>query len=467
MATNIVGFFEGLAQRKYHENDLSDVIYALCLGNPQFKKFFLDFFFADQELSVETSSIEREVSYPDGSRPDFVIRADGKIYFVEVKIWDRSHHFSQYAETLRKLGSNQEEDLRLGYIANYIIDDLSPKDKEIYRQIEKAGRVKQWSEFIKNLKAKEWSNSEEVQGVIAYCESVCPDNSDEEISLYLHAPTYFRQVKEFYSSLQTFLQNSPKIKVSNHVIQLDKYRVANTPSEIMGFYFGAVDVAPGRGTLFAGEKVWGWVGLRLKNTNPEKNYPGLCIAFDNIQGWGKPVFKHLKETTAWLPFCFDLPAPDKDLGKVFEDVFCSVFSELISGNCKQKDGERRGIDSESPYYAVRRLPLFLRQNVFPKLEIAGCSVSTFYQKDTFNPLSWCGEYFSVTKLAQEGVSEKEVGRFWVGTYYDDREHANQIVCEQIGGETRPFRLEQNCEVKSSKLCKFICDFVHECIGKAK
>lgn len=46
MATNTVGFFEGLAQRKYHENDLSDVIYALCLGNPQFKKFFLDHYHA-------------------------------------------------------------------------------------------------------------------------------------------------------------------------------------------------------------------------------------------------------------------------------------------------------------------------------------------------------------------------------------------------------------------------------------
>ena len=86
-ATNTVRFFEGLAQRMYHENDLSDMVYALCFSNSQFKQFFLDFFFENQELKAENVSIEREVLYSDGSRPDFVIRAEGKIYFVEVKIW--------------------------------------------------------------------------------------------------------------------------------------------------------------------------------------------------------------------------------------------------------------------------------------------------------------------------------------------------------------------------------------------
>ena len=459
--TNTVRFFEGLAQRMYHENDLSDIIYALCLSNPQFKQFFLDFFFADQGLKAETASVEREVSYPNGSRPDFVIRADGKIYFVEVKIGDRNHHFSQYAETLKRLENNQDATLKLGYITNYTIDNLSGEDKEIYDKIWNAGRVKQWSAFINNLKAEEWSNSGEVHGFIAYCESVCPDSSDEDIQSYLHDPKHFEQVKKFYSELQIFLQRS-SITLYDHVIKLDKYRVANTPSEIMGFYFGAVDVTPDKDKnepLFSGKKIWGWVGLRLKNSNPKKNYPGLCIAFDNIEGWGKPVFEHLKATSAWLPFCFDLPEPEQDLKTVFENAFRSVFEELIRGNVTQENGASHGIES-SPYYDVRRLPLFLRQKVFPKLKIPGYSISPFYQKDAFNPQSWCGEYFSVTKFPQEGESEKEVGRFWVGTYYDGRKYANQIVCEQIGGETMPFSTApQKTEVE------FIHDFVDECIRK--
>ena len=127
--TNTVRFFEGLAQRMYHENDLSDMVYALCLSNTQFKQFFLDFFFKDQGLKAENVLIEREVSYSDGSRPDFVIRDEDKIYFVEVKIWDRSHHFAQYANTLASILSQTDWDLKLGYITNYKIIATELSDK--------------------------------------------------------------------------------------------------------------------------------------------------------------------------------------------------------------------------------------------------------------------------------------------------------------------------------------------------
>ena len=98
--TNTIRFFKELSQRMYKENDLSDIIYALCESNLQFKQFFLDFFFKDKGLMAANVTLEREVQYEDGSRPDFVIRRlkdrEEEVFFVENKIWDRSHHFAQY-----------------------------------------------------------------------------------------------------------------------------------------------------------------------------------------------------------------------------------------------------------------------------------------------------------------------------------------------------------------------------------
>ena len=454
-ATNTVRFFEGLAQRMYHENDLSDMVYALCLSNAQFKQFFLDFFFKDQNLKAENTSIEREVSYPGGSRPDFVIRAaDGKTYFVEVKIWDRSHHFAQYSKTLKDL-NGEDEPRRLGYITNYGIckKELVKDDQQIFELL-KETRVKQWSQFIKTLESSEcnsWNNEEEVQGLIAYCNKVCPDNSDEPIEEYKYDANCFEMTKTFYNALKDFLNSA--IDVNGHKIQLDKHRVANTPSEAMGFYFGAIDVAENLNNdarLFNGQKVWGWVGIRLKGKT------GLCIAFDNLNGWGKPVFDYLNSSEQWMPFFFDLS------GQNLNEVFCETFKAVFGAISKKETSSLlcAGIGDKiknTPYYAVRKLPLFVRQQVIPKIQTKGYRTSQFFQKDSFNPSGWCGEYFSMTKIpSKDGEAEKEAGRFWVGTYYDGRTDEKNIVCEQIGGKVVPYK-QENVDVES--LCKFIMDFV--------
>ena len=96
----ISDFFVALSKRAYKENDLSDVTFALCEADAAFKKFFLDFFFGAENLDASEVVLEREVAYPDGSRPDFVIRTGSEVCFVEVKIWDCNHHFAQYPDYL-------------------------------------------------------------------------------------------------------------------------------------------------------------------------------------------------------------------------------------------------------------------------------------------------------------------------------------------------------------------------------
>ena len=53
MSTNMEALARGLSERMWKENDLSDMTYALCVGNREFFQFFLDFFFRDRHLNAE------------------------------------------------------------------------------------------------------------------------------------------------------------------------------------------------------------------------------------------------------------------------------------------------------------------------------------------------------------------------------------------------------------------------------
>ena len=44
-ATSIEKFFRELSRRMYKENDLSDMVYALCRSNSDFMQFFLNFIY--------------------------------------------------------------------------------------------------------------------------------------------------------------------------------------------------------------------------------------------------------------------------------------------------------------------------------------------------------------------------------------------------------------------------------------
>lgn len=483
--TNTIRFFENMAQRMYHENDLSDMVYALCLTNQDFKQFFLDFFFEGENLKAENVSIEREVPYPDGSRPDFVIRDEGKVYFVEAKIWDRSHHFAQYSTTLKNSNTLKETEegkdttdvhLRLGYIANYEItaNELKEEDRIVFNIMKK--RVKQWKGFIDTIKLPKynsWNNSEEVQGMIAYCKKVCPDFSDENIETYTYKADDFYETKKFYCALKDFLQQKEAVVLLRRSIKFYIWRKANIPAETMGFTFGMEDITENEPKLFCGKKVWGWVGLRLKG-----DHKGFCIAFDNLDGWGKPVFELLKdklkdkpENTSWLPFCFAPPIVTEanNYGNYFKGKFEFVIQKLLSPKGFNFEDTKR--NNPLPYYAVRALPLFIRQRVLPNLKIDGCRISTIYQKDTFNPSGWCGEYFSVSRLAKDsenGEEEKE-SRFWIGTYYDGRKGEDGqplagIVCEQIGGLKKTLRKWQGENVQLKEVINEINAYVCKALG---
>ena len=418
--TNTIRFFKELSQRMYKENDLSDIVYALCESNLQFKQFFLDFFFKDKGLMAANVTLEREVQYEDGSRPDFVIRRlkdrEEEVFFVENKIWDRSHHFDQYVKIL-----GQEQADRLGYISNYTINEqeLAPADQKVFKSI-KDKRIKTWREFREALAAKaddvneqSWATSEDIQGFLAYCEEICPDNQEIVSNFELNGGA-FGKVRSFYECLKARLSRSIKIKDKEIKLELWNRGSFNKPSEWIGCYFGAENLLQ--------QKVWGWIGFYLhENTKT----PGLCVEFLNKTGWGKPVFDQIKERGYQVDYCFDISdcwgkseeEGDQCIGKVVAESLKMVMNEE-----KPPRLENHKFETPNEICAMRRLPLFLQQQVMNGIEIENGRVEIIESSDSSKPDGWCGIYFEVVSAQiHNNEKTKEIReRGWVGTYFDGR-----------------------------------------------
>ena len=103
MAVELNSFFKAIAERLHKENALSDITYALCQSDKAFLQFFLDFFFGEGKINVNSDKVElkREYSVIEG-RPDFAIMVNGRCtHLIEVKIGDRNQHFDQYKNIIR------------------------------------------------------------------------------------------------------------------------------------------------------------------------------------------------------------------------------------------------------------------------------------------------------------------------------------------------------------------------------
>ena len=151
--------FEQLANYYHQENDLSNIVVALCNSHQFFKEIFVKFFFPNIDIN-KIESIAREV--PDennqGSRVDIYITMldDKKPYIIEVKKGDRNHHFGQYEEAY-EIGKD-----RFGYITNYNCIE----GKELGYD------VKTWDDFYNHL-LKFVNDDEFIKGFASYLKNVC------------------------------------------------------------------------------------------------------------------------------------------------------------------------------------------------------------------------------------------------------------------------------------------------------
>ena len=433
--TNTIRFFRELASRMYKENDLSDIVYALCESNCQFKQFFLNFFFHDFQLSATEARIQREVQYDDGSRPDFVIRCQNRTFFVESKIWDRSHHFSQYAKTL----SNQEgaAESSLAYITNYKIipESLSKADRDIFEKI-KENSVHTWETFRKELERfwddpveRSWATGEDIRGFIEYCKRVCPTQDDEKVDSFIFHREDFLGILRAYTNLKNSLNGFHMVDEKTVTFSPYPKGKYNCPGDWIGMYFSATG-------LLDNETVYGWMGFYLKKGT---STPGLCIEFLNKSGWGASVFKKLNHNGYQIDYCYSLA--DLDPGS-FQKNMRLAFRDIL--NKIPPTNNYTNISTSPNLRKMRQFGLFLEQQVLNNLmsEQDDARLEIVQASDSQNPLGWCGVYFDVVKdvVKEDGLCEIGRARGWLGVYFDNKvrvkdgphEDGSRIVLEWKG-----------------------------------
>lgn len=148
---------EKLADRFHSENDISDITYTLLQTDNEFKKMFLKYIFKDLEIE-EIQYIQRELP-EDNSRPDFVIGTSTKRYLIEVKKYDKNHHFDQYVQSF--------PEYERAYITNYEIEEMKEEYKDKYF-------FYTWKEIYDHLcKQNNNPKNETIQGYTKYLEKVC------------------------------------------------------------------------------------------------------------------------------------------------------------------------------------------------------------------------------------------------------------------------------------------------------
>ncbi len=461
---HIIDFFRALSERMYKENDLSDILYALCESSRDFRQFFLDFFFPKNNLLADDVSIFREIQYEDGSRPDFTI-VDSKngLFLVENKIDDHNHHFAQYESVLtRELGKmcgNLGIAGRLGYITNYKLSEDEQRDANNCKALEQ-NNIHTWKDFIEGLKQQQrnqiqWTLCESIEGFISYCSKVCPNDEEEVVGQFCLDCNVFSLVKKGYQCLRKFLYEKQTIK--GHSVQY--YQKCNRAEDWTGFYFSVDNVK-----LLGGrpQKLYGWIGwyLRANSTSP-----GLCIEFLNKKGWGGPVFDVVKTKDRYqLDYCFNLSdcidcgeLREKEFAGVVNKAFSETFEAIESGK-----GPNNNCQTPKEFLEIRNLCLFLKQNIIAKqdksnkyiLEVASISDSQVTDK-------WCGVYFNILEKSHP------VRQGWIGVYYDGKERGHDksgdgrmLVCDYAGqvrklacqNDNQPLELDANTVLSKLKEC---------------
>ena len=216
--TDIEIFFEHLAERKYHENDLSDITYALCYANDEFKKFFLNYFF---NAEIDTKDLTRE--YTKGnSRPDFFFHdLQGNEKLIEVKIFDGDIH-PEYKKVFDKATR--------AFIANY---SLNKKGKDAVWHI-----IKTWTDFYNELdKNPKLKNDSFVLGYKKYLKEIIGIMEFKQINSLkiLNLPVFYDDMEKIASNLEILKYTSSKSLDSHYYGRY--FHVKHEKNEIF-FWFG-------------------------------------------------------------------------------------------------------------------------------------------------------------------------------------------------------------------------------------
>lgn len=440
-SVQVYDFFKVLADRLYKENNLSDVTYALLAANSGFRKFFLDFFFPGAGLSPDTVVIEREHAVP-GGRPDFWIRAgNGTVYIVEFKIWDGNHHFNEYVQILEKdeNGGKDKASQRLGYIANYSLED--------HKNAFGACSLHTWKEFEDAL-AGENVHDLQIHGYLEYLKRVCP-NEDFKLENWKFDLADFAHVKAFYAWLEAAIEAVDKgadCKLYTRSSRDFKNK------EWMGRFFEF--------TYKPQQRVWAWIGVYYTNKGAE-----LCVEFEDRAGWGRPVCDAYRSAVhgGSLRFYFQ-----KTTGGEFTDE--TVIERFLKGVVVDVRGNTIDLDAYSHAGCAHDQSL-LAMKVFPSMLEAGIRAAKTVtidgkpyeivlrtKSDEVRPESHCGVYFDLVPHvdasgntdaanAEQETASKTING-WMGVLYNENCEYTDGDKEALAPKGKPVFV---CEVRGYNL----------------
>ena len=231
--TNLKMFFESLAERMHNENDLSDMTYALCNANDEFRKFFLSYCF---EEDIDTRDLSREYTF-ENSRPDFFFHDMNNCErIIEVKIYDQNQHFMQYQRKYPKA--------KFSFIANYRHEAVDN------------WHIKTWKEFLSEI-----NNSDLVK--------------DDIVKHYIIYVQFLIDIQEFKKMNLKNMKDLPTLldDIGNVATQDFGFGYYNNSKSCNQYYYGQ---------FFNKKDLYFWMGLVL---NENKIY----IGFKNCQGWAKQL----------------------------------------------------------------------------------------------------------------------------------------------------------------------------------
>ena len=428
MSADLNLFFEALADRAYKENDLSDVTYAMCQSDSVFKKFFLDFFFPNANLSAEDAIFEREHSTNNG-RPDFWIRVNNTTYIVEVQMWDGSHHFDQYNAELQNENNCKDGAWQyLGYITNYEL-----KHEEV--------TVKTWKDMYEELKSYNGFNDPIIIAYMSYVKSVCGFETCN-IDNFKFNPKDFGYIKQIGQEIDNCVDGDTDTKPEK--IEAFNRSVNFKSKDWMGRHFELKDFKDGK-------FIRGFLGVTY-----EGERANICASFRDQSGWAKLLCDQYRKEIDPLSKCKDSAFTYKDSHLYFymregdgtiADFFNAVLATVkVSGKW---NGERQQF---SKLIAMKKMPLYLEQTFFNVSTDNYMICLAEAQNDSENPSLYCGRYFEIVPT-KSSDSLREFVRGWTGAFFCQKEDKWKFIIQIWDGhkyETKGTYDEGDCHMSHIK-----------------
>ena len=419
MSTKMGEFFDGLSERMWKENDLSDVTYAMCVGNVEFRQFFLNFFFSEEKLCATEVDISREWCDGEGNRPDFCIRnCDGQYYFVEVKLWDGNLHFDSYRDGLKILNNLEDDNIavkHLAYVAAYKIDKKS---------VSGCNSAHTWYEFWDGLKSLSFLNDDMISGYCTFVYAVAGLQDKEQAELDVKEYNNFKvsdfvQVRQFMASLDKAIDSAS----SKGVVAYNGSSRCFSRGCRMGRFFEITNFKDGH-------SVWGWIGAYYNYGDAE-----ICVWFEDRPGWGELVCDKFRDRYSgskpadgtW--YCktegghlyFYMLDSDNDVSAFFNRVLAAIQSDDVSPSRKLDNDEVK--KKYKPLLSMRQFPLWIERNFFNDIQASGYDVILDAGGDSEDPYNHCGRYFTVEKREKDSEGKRQQIKGWIGVLFGENEGA--------------------------------------------